>query len=400
MLVELKTRDIDIPATGKRKVAVLGSTGSIGTSALEVLHDNQSNYHVFALVAGSNGFSLGEQVARFGPRYAALQDKLALSKLLSDQAANRLNGTKFVHGAEEIAQLAAHHDVDIVLAAIVGFDCLAPVVSAIKSNKQIALANKESIVCAGALLEDLLQHSGACIIPVDSEHSAIFQALRGDQHSDIASLTLTASGGPFLDFSASQLRNITPAQAVKHPRWNMGAKISIDSATMMNKALELIEAHWLFGIDANNIKVVVHPQSIVHSLASFVDGSCLAQLSVPDMKGPIAYALSYPGKRLSNVMPTLELDDIRTLEFRTLDDDRFPAVSLARHCLNAGGALPAVLNLANELAVAMFMREQITFDRIVPMVEEALSKWSGVQYGSIDDLFALREQICAQLGSD
>lgn len=397
MLAKISSKQATDSPEQKRKVALLGSTGSIGLSALEVLSSNNADYQIFGLAARKNITLFLDQLKEYTPAQAVLGSKTAYDQLISQTGSVSLNGTRLLHGPESIAELAADGQVDIVLAAIVGFDCLQPVVSAIEADKQVALANKESIVCAGSFLKKLLEKSKASIVPVDSEHSAIFQALQGERHSDIAHLTLTASGGPFLNLSPSQLKQITPDQAVKHPRWNMGAKISIDSATMMNKALELIEAYWLFGVEAERIKVVIHPQSIIHSLVAFVDGSCLAQLSVPDMKGPIAYALAYPNKRMSAVMPTLELEQIKALEFLKLDDNRFPAVSLARQCLLRGGAMPAVLNLANERAVALFLKGAITFDRIVPFVEEALSKWDGVQYATLQDLYELREQIFAEI---
>lgn len=395
MLVPGPKAPIVESADQRRRVAVLGSTGSIGTSTLEVLRKNGDQFEVFALTAARNKALLQQQVELFSPRFAALADRTAVELTKGGAAIFSSNGTSFITDPAEIVELAASPNLDIVVAAVVGFDCLPSVLTAIRANKQIALANKESVVCAGALLQQLLAKSSATIIPVDSEHSAIFQCLQGARFNEIAELTLTASGGPFLDLAPEQLRTITPEQATKHPRWKMGAKISVDSATMMNKALELIEAHWLFGVNPDKIKVLVHPQSIIHSLVSFSDGSVLAQLSVPDMKGPIAFALAYPKQRLGQIMPTLDLAQLASLEFRDLDPLRFPAINLARHCIEAGGGMSAVLNLANECAVELFMAGKITFDRIVPLVEEALSRWSGIKYSCFEDLLALRQEVQA-----
>lgn len=347
------------------RVAIFGSTGSIGKSALEVIASQRDLFEVVAIVAKNNASLLNAQARTFGVRYAGLFDSSAAKEFAV------LPGCELVVGAD-VHALAGLHDVDVVLAAIVGAAGLSCVEVALRNGKTIALANKESLVTAGPLVRQLQQQSGARIIPVDSEHSAIFQALQGQLDSEISELILTASGGPFREMPLAELSTITPQQAVKHPRWSMGAKISVDSATMFNKALELMEAHWLFDVAPARIKVLVHPQSIVHSLVSLVDGTQLAQLSVPDMKGPIGYALSYPYARFAGCMPQLDLRSVGRLDFFDLDEERFPAVALARECLADGSSACAVFNVANEAAVEAFLAGKLRFNEICSFVRAAV----------------------------
>ena len=269
--------------------------------------------------------------------------------------------------------------------------------SALKAGKRVALANKESLVAAGMLVREVIESvPGAEIIPVDSEHSALFQALSGEKWSNCSSLILTASGGPFLNTPKERFHSITPQEAVKHPRWNMGAKISVDSATLVNKALELIEAHFLFGMPESRIEVVVHPQSIIHSLVRLIDGSLIAQMSLPDMKAPIAYALSWPRERLKNVVAPLSLSSLKTLDFHELDAEKFPAITIARDVVRKGGLAPALFNLANEIAVSEFLAGRLTFDKIVPSILLALDRWGGDTYTTFDDLVLFHNRIARE----
>jgi 1-deoxy-D-xylulose-5-phosphate reductoisomerase len=385
MLVPAGRAPAPLRKPGPIRISVLGSTGSIGASALEVVRSHPGVFEVVALAAGANAEKLAEQAAEFRPRYAALADESAAAKAQRG-GHPAFEGIELGCGEEAVARLAALDQVDVVLAAVVGFAGLRSVLEAVRAGKCVALANKESLVAGGALVAREALHSRATIIPVDSEHSALFQALQGHAVQQVSKLVLTASGGPFLRTSIEKLKDVNPAQALQHPNWKMGAKITVDSATMMNKALEVIEACWLFGVDADKIDVVVHPQSIVHSLVAFVDGTQIAQLSVPDMKGPIAYALTYPGGRLPQVMPPLDLGVVGALEFLPLDDARFPAIELARRCMRSGGLSSAVLNIANEVAVAAFLRGRMPFTGIVPFAEEALAAAGTDSAGSYEDL--------------
>ena len=372
---------------GRMRIAIFGSTGSIGRSALDLIRRNPERFEAYALIAGSSAETLAAQIQEFKPRFAALADQ---------DAARRLSALcpecGILSGDRARADIARHPEVDTVLAAIVGSAGLSSTLAAVEAGKRVALANKESLVAAGALVEAAQARAGALILPVDSEHSALFQALQGHRRGDLHELILTASGGPFLHTPQDQLARITPAQAVKHPRWSMGAKISVDSATLVNKALELIEAHWLFSVPEQSIRVLVHPQSIIHSLVNYVDGTQIAQLSAPDMRGPIAYALSWPHGRLARAMAPLRLAELGRLEFFELDNVRFPAVELARAALRAGGAMPALFNIANEAAVAAFMAGTLRFDLIVPLIESVLARFGFADYSSLDELLALQQQ--------
>ena len=351
-----------------RKIAILGATGSIGKSTLDLIERNSDEFQVTAVTAATNVGALAEIARRTGASLAVIADEDRLGELRS-----LLAGTNIVAAAGEAALVeAAAGDADVVIAAIVGCAGLEPVMAAVNAGRTVALANKEALVTAGALMTDAAKASGATLLPVDSEHNAIFQCLAGSSGKDVAKIILTASGGPFRTASAETIATAPPAQAVAHPNWSMGAKISVDSATLMNKGLELIEAHYLFGLPSRQIDVVIHPQSVIHSMVEFIDGSVLAQLGSPDMRIPIAYALAWP-KRMDTPAERLDLATIGRLDFEAPDLQRFPALGLAREALEAGGAAPIVLNAANEVAVASFLQNDIRFPDIARTVQEALN---------------------------
>lgn len=359
-------------------VAILGSTGSIGRSALEVIRSNPKRFRVVALAAGDNIALLKEQAEEFKPDFVSVSGKEAAAALGKALKAPVGAG---VEGAEEAARCKG---ADVVISAIAGAAGLIPTLAAIRAGKVIALANKETLVLAGALVMEEARRHGAKIIPVDSEHSAVFQSIAGQRREDIKRVVLTASGGPFLNRPVEELDGVTPAEALKHPRWSMGRKISIDSATLMNKGLEVIEASHLFGIPGSRISVVIHPQSIVHSMAEYVDGSIISQMSVPDMKGPIAYALSLP-ERIEGATKPLDLSGLR-LDFMEPDLKRFPCLALAYDALQAGGTAPAALNAADEEAVGMFLNGRIPFTGIYKVISEVMGKFSPKPIKKIEDV--------------
>lgn len=351
-----------------RKVAILGATGSIGRSTVDLIERNRGRFDVTAVTAATKVEALAEVARRTGARLAVVADERRY-----DDLTELLVGTDCRAAAGETALIeAATGDAELVIAAIVGCAGLRPVMAAVEAGKIVALANKEALVTAGALMTDAASESGAILLPVDSEHNAIFQCLAGSSPKDVSRLILTASGGPFRTASAETMAAATPEQAVAHPNWSMGAKISVDSATLMNKGLELIEAHYLFGLPSTGIDVLVHPQSVIHSLVEFVDGSLLAQLGSPDMRIPIAYALAWP-ERIETPAERLDLAAISRLDFEEPDLRRFPALRLARQVLETGGAAPVVLNAANEIAVASFLDGAARFSEITQLVEEALT---------------------------
>lgn len=367
-----------------RKIAILGATGSVGKSTLDLVERDRDRFEVTAVTAATNVEALAEIARRTGARLAVIADEARLAEL-----SQLLAGTDCQAAAGQNALVeAAAGDAELVIAAIVGCAGLRPVMGAVEAGKTVALANKEALVTAGALMTDAARSSGATLLPVDSEHNAIFQCLAGSSAEHVARLILTASGGPFRAASAEIIGAATPAQAVAHPNWSMGAKISVDSATMMNKGLELIEAHYLFGLPSDRIDILVHPQSIVHSMVEFIDGSVLAQLGSADMRIPIAYALAWP-QRMATPARRLDLAAIARLEFEAPDLERFPALRIAREALEAGGAAPIVLNAANEVAVAGFLAEKIRFPEITRLVHEAVS---GADYDaprSIEDVLEI-----------
>ncbi len=349
----------------KRKLALLGSTGSIGRQTLDVVDQRRDEFEIVALAAGKNEQILREQIQKFRPRYVSAE---------CDLHAVDLAGAEVGCGVEGLVTAATLPEVDIVVVATSGHAAILPTLRAIEKQKVIALANKEVIVCAGEIIVPEAQRRGVEIRPVDSEHSAVWQCLHGLRlTSDVDCVTLTASGGPFLDTPLSQLASVTLNQALNHPNWNMGSKITIDSATMMNKGLEVIEAHWLFDIPYAQISVVIHPQSIVHSLVSFTDGAVLAHLAVHDMRVPIQFALTFP-ERQSSPELALDIAKLGTLEFRPPDLDRFPALRIARQAGISGGTYPTVLSGADEIAVDAFMRGVIRFPQIAEVVEEVLDR--------------------------
>ena len=366
---------------GTRRIAILGSTGSVGRSAVEVVRHHPERLRVVALAAyGRRLDELARQVLALRPELVAVADRERAAALREAVP----GGVEVVAGEEGLLAAATHAGADRVLAAMVGAAGLAPVHAAIAAGKTVALANKEALVVAGKLLTELAARTGAAIVPVDSEHVALHQALRGGQPGEIGRLVLTASGGPFRERDLATWDDIRPAEALRHPTWEMGAKITVDSATLMNKGLELIEASHLFGLPPERIAVVIHPQSIVHSVVEFCDGSCLAQLAVNDMVLPIQYALAYP-ERWENRFPRLDLENLGPLEFQPLDGARFPAVALARAAFARGESAPAVLNAANEVAVHAFLESRLPFTAVVPLVEEVLAAHSPAPVGSLEE---------------
>ena len=372
-----------------KNVAILGSTGSVGSSSLEVLRANKNEFKVKLLVANKNHESLIKQYREFRPSYIYLHDKKARQELLSTLDKSEL-GSSLITGEDELNHLLSSDELDIVVAAIVGIAGLNSVTNAVKSGKHILLANKESYIVAGEILNQLSNESGATIFPIDSEHSAIHQCLSGikDQKS-ISKLILTGSGGPFLDRDINTFNEITPEEAISHPVWDMGPKISVDSSTMMNKCLEIIEARWLF--NNKNIEVLIHPEGIVHSLVEFVDKSLVAQLSVPDMKIPIAYGLGYPSK-IDSAASSVNFEIFSNLSFRQPDFQKFPSLNLARQCIEEGGNSPIVINAVNEVSVDAFLKGKIGYLDIYNLISEILDKTDIKVVKKVEDIFEQDKQ--------
>lgn len=376
-------------------ITILGSTGSIGEQTLQVLAVHPERFQVFALTAHKNIERLYAQCLQYQPRYAVMQDANAAEQLHARlKAAN--SDTQVLAGDTALVEVASHIDVDYVMASIVGAAGLLPTLAAAKAGKRILLANKESLVMSGQLLMDAAQHNGATIIPVDSEHSAIFQCLPtnfqlGKASQEVKNITLTASGGAFRDLPLDQFESITPEQACRHPNWNMGAKITVDSATMMNKGLEVIEASWLFGFPPTQIQTILHPQSIIHAWVEYIDSSIVAQLGQPDMRTPIAYALSWP-ERIASGVKGLDFLTIGSLEFRPLSFERYPCLALAYAALKAGGTAATILNAANEVAVARFLAGDIRFIDIAKVVESTLSLVTSQAADSLEVILAADRQ--------
>ncbi|KAB2892019.1 MAG: 1-deoxy-D-xylulose-5-phosphate reductoisomerase [Desulfobulbaceae bacterium] len=369
----------------KRRISLLGSTGSIGVNVLDVVRRYPDRFEVVALAAGSNVELLAAQALEFQPSCVSVCDERHGRLLGLKLPAHWHN--RILWGEAGNQEVAAYASADITVSAIVGAAGLRPTLAAIQAGKDVGLANKETLVMAGRIVMDAVAAQGVQLLPVDSEHSAIFQALEAGRRVDVKKIILTASGGPFRGRTADSLRKVTLAEALNHPKWKMGKKISIDSATLMNKGLEVIEASWLFGMPVDAIEVLVHPQSIVHSLVEFRDGSVIAQLGIPDMRIPIAYALTYP-ERLSLPMPSLNLAECGRLDFFEPDHQSFPAVNLAYAALRAGGVLPAVLNAANEVAVEAFLQGRIDFTAIVDIVSTTMDRVQNGSEESIDDILA------------
>jgi 1-deoxy-D-xylulose-5-phosphate reductoisomerase len=371
------------------RITVLGSTGSIGKSTLDVVARHPDRYRIVALTAHQQDELLFEQCQRFQPRFAVLLDEAASERLRRRLAAAGLE-VEVLCGAAALERVATLPEVDAVMAAIVGAAGMPPTLAAAHAGKKILLANKETLVLAGHLFMEAVHRSGSALLPIDSEHNAIFQALprgySGDmRQGGVSKILLTASGGPFRNTPLEQLKDVTPEQACAHPNWSMGRKISVDSASMMNKGLEVIEAHWLFNASAADIQVVVHPQSVIHSMVQYVDGSVIAQLGNPDMRTPIAYALAYPERIDAGVAP-LDLFAIAKLDFVAPDFQRFPCLDLAYQALRAGGTVPALLNAANEVAVAAFLDRKIAFLDIPRLIEVVLGKVARKEVNELQDV--------------
>ena len=380
-------------ASTPKNVAILGSTGSIGRSTLDVIDASEGALRAVALSAHGSVERLIAQANHFAPKRVVITDPLAAdSHLLS----NLSGDVEVLIGPEHLAEIASHPNVDVVVSAIVGSAGLLGTWAAIEAGKTVALANKESLVVGGPLVMDMAARTGARLLPVDSEHSAVFQALQAGRPNEVRRVVLTASGGPFRNHTQEQLAHVTVEEALAHPTWNMGPKITVDSATMMNKALEIIEARWLFGLSPDQIGVMIHPQSIVHSMVEYIDGSVIAQLSPPDMKLPIQYALTWPD-RCQGVAEKLDWTQSLALEFHPPDFDRFPALSLGLEVARSGGSAGAALNGANEAAVAAFLDRQIRFNQIVPACRDILHKHHFLSDPSMDQLHSMdlwaREEI-------
>jgi 1-deoxy-D-xylulose-5-phosphate reductoisomerase len=364
-----------------RSLSILGCTGSIGLSTLDVVRQHPEKFSISGLAAGKDVAKLAQQIKEFQPAAVSVMDEdsaIKLKTLLGEYK------PEILYGIEGATAVATVEEADMVVSAIVGAAGLIPTVSAIKAGKHIALANKETLVVAGQLVSDLVKKYNVQLLPVDSEHSAIFQSLQGHRTEDVERIILTASGGPFRKTSAEELKNVGLEQALKHPQWTMGAKITIDSATMMNKGLEVIEAHWLFTMPAEKISVVVHPQSIIHSMVEYIDGCVMAQLGSPDMRAPIAYALAWP-ERCESGIQKLDLTKIGTLTFEEPDMARFPALRLAFDALKAAKTYPAVLNAANEIAVAAFLDKKIKFTEIAETVDKTMQAHEAYSPVELDD---------------
>lgn len=351
-----------------KKLAILGSTGSIGVNTLDVIERFRDRYTVVALSAGTNIRLLRDQVLKFKPPIVSVLNEYLAGKLKEEMETQDI---EILHGVEGATKVATLPDVDMVISAIVGASGLIPTISAIKARKDIALANKETLVMAGKIVMEEAKENGVTILPIDSEHSAVFQSLLGHQKKDVKRIILTASGGPFLNCSYEELKTVTIQETLKHPVWRMGKKITVDSASLMNKGLEVVEARWLFDISHKKIDVHIHPQGIVHSMVEYIDGSVIAQMGLPDMRGPISYALAYP-KRLKMGFSSLNFLEVDSLTFELPDEERFPALKLAYRAIEEEGTMPAVLNASNEVAVESFLRNKINFTKIPHIIEQTM----------------------------
>ena len=367
-----------------KRLAILGSTGSIGVSTLDIVAEHPDRFQVVALTAGRNMALFEEQISRFCPQIVAVPDQEIAQRLQE-----RLGpaGPRVLCGTEGLIACAVESPADMIVSAIVGAAGLEPTLAAIEAGRDVALANKETLVIAGELVMSAVTKAGCRLFPVDSEHSAIFQSLEGHRKSDVRRLILTASGGPFRNWSLDDLQDVTPKHALAHPNWTMGRKITIDSATMMNKGLEVIEAHWLFGVPVDDIAVHIHPESIVHSMVEYVDGALIAQLGIPDMKTPIAYALTYP-ERLALDLPALDLCRLSQLNFAAPNSQCFPCLGLAYDAIRRGGTTPAVLNAANELAVDAFLQEKIAFLDIPMIIAKVVALHINTAASNLDLILA------------
>jgi 1-deoxy-D-xylulose-5-phosphate reductoisomerase len=374
-----------------RTISLLGATGSVGASTLDLIRRERDKWRVVALTANGNAAELAKLAREFSAELAVVADEAALPALREALAGTNI---ATAGGASALIE-AASSPAELTVAAIVGCAGLAPTMAAIEQGRTVALANKEALVSAGEVMMAAVARCGTTLLPIDSEHNAIFQCLAGNSYDHVRSITLTASGGPFRDWSPEQLAAATPAQAVKHPNWDMGAKISVDSATMFNKGLELIEAHHLFPVGLEKLRIVIHPQSVVHSMVEYRDGSTLAQLGPSDMRVPIASALAWP-QRMDTPCAPLDLAALGELTFRMPDEARFPATRICREAAHAGGAIPAVLNAANEIAVASFLDGKLPFTHIAVMVEQVLARYSPSAVESLSDVIAVDAEARAK----
>lgn len=371
-----------------KNISLLGSTGSIGRNTLEVISRHPDRFRIVGLAVNNNVDELEGQIRAFSPRVVAVFDEQAAEKMR-----RRNLPVEILAGEEGLNQVATIAEADMVVSAIAGSDGLVPTYAAIRGGKDLALATKEALVMAGRIIMTEAEKRGVRIIPVDSEHSAVFQCLNGRDMDEVDRIVLTASGGAFLRKDASELQTVTPREALKHPNWSMGRKITIDSATLMNKGLEVIEAFWLFGVPVEKIEVVLHPQSIIHSMIRFIDGTVIAHMSVPDMKGPISYALSYPG-RLGSAVPPLNFSSVGELTFEEPDREKYPSLDLTYRALKEGGTMPCVLNAANEVAVQAFLDEKIPFPGITRVVADTMNAHAVLSGDSIDEI--IRESARAR----
>ena len=371
-----------------KKVTILGSTGSIGVSALDVIEKNPDRFQVVALAAGRNITLLHKQIEKFRPEIVAVADYKRACKL-RDLLPAKLK-IKIVGDKEGLNEFASFSAANIVISAISGAAGLIPTLTAIDAGKEIALANKETMVMAGEIVTKNARKRGIKILPIDSEHSAIFQCLQGQKRKHLHRIILTASGGPFLNYSREKIATVRLADALWHPNWKMGKKITIDSSSMMNKGLEVIEARWLFNLDIQKIDVLIHPQSVVHSMVEFIDGSVIAQMGIPDMRTPIAYALTYP-ERINNNLPYLDLLKIKNLEFRKPDMNKFPCLRLAYEAAICGGTMPVVLNAANEVAVEAFIRKKINFIDLPGIIDRVMNSHKSSDASCLDDILQVDE---------
>ena len=376
----------------RRRIAILGSTGSIGTQTLDVIRQHPDLFEVVMLSAGSNADLLAQQAIEFDADSAVICDE-SKYKALADILQPK--GIKVFAGTDSLCSLVAGEGVDIVVGAMVGFSGLRPTLKALEAGKVVALANKETLVAAGAVMTATMRTNGAVILPVDSEHSAIFQCLMAAADNPVVKLHLTASGGPFRTWTKEHIATATAAQALKHPNWDMGAKVTIDSATMMNKGFEVMEARWLFDMQPENIEVLVHPESIIHSMVEFEDGAVIAQLGCPDMRQPISFALAFPG-RITVGNKKLDLGQIGALHFEKPDLDKFPCLGLAYEALRRGGNVPCALNAANEVAVAAYLQGRIGFYDIPRLLEKSLAGLEFAATPSLDDIFATNDETVAR----
>ncbi len=377
-----------------RKIVLLGATGSIGTQTLDVVRNNPTELEVIGLAANSRVADVEAQVREFKPKYVCMYSESA-AKELQEKISD--TGIKVLTGMDGLLEIVSVPEADTVLTAVVGMIGIQPTIRAIESGKDIALANKETLVCAGHIIMPLAKEKNVQILPVDSEHSAIFQSLNGEPKDKVEKILLTASGGPFRGKKRSELENMTAADALKHPNWDMGPKVTIDSSSLVNKGLEVMEAKWLFGVDLDQIQVVVHPQSIVHSAVQFTDGAVIAQLGVPDMKLPIQYALFYPDRRPMNEK-RLDLFELGSLTFEKPDTDTFRGLALAFDSARAGGSMPTVFNAANEMAVKRFLKGDIRYLEIYSMIEEAMEHHKRIENPTVAEILAAEQETYEFLG--